>query len=870
MEALDRGLQPNIRASLISAPAGYGKTTLLSAWVRSRQLQAVWLSLSEGDNDPTRFITYLVAAMVNAGVELDIPTFGEGQISEEEFRGRFLIPLINQVGSQAKQMALILDDYHLVRSQTVHDQVGYLLENLPQQAHIYLATREDPSLPLARLRGRGQVNELRMEDLRFRIDESEAFLRFLAEPSLTMDDIHTLHRRTEGWISGLQMAAASLRGHEDIGAFIEGFSGSHHYIMDYLLDEVLRREPEERQTFLLDTSILERLNGSLCDAVRDLSPRSHLTSQKILTQLERSNLFIVPLDEKREWYRYHRLFSDLLQARLQRKHPERLPALHRRASEWFEKHGFVNEAVRHALSTSDAEFGADMIERRSQEVLLRGETTTFLYWVQRLPEDQIKARPKLGIYLAWALLLQGAPLSAVEAHISDSREGRGPPGSSRSLEAFIHISQGHLDEGLALAKEALELLPAEEVFLRNFAAICAAGGYISLGDFEGGMKFMNQVTRSAQGARNRSATIMILCELAELRLKQLRLQEAEQLYQRALEIGTDQDGERLPIAGHAMMGLGNIALDRYQLECAERWLLEGIRLAGRWSLIGTLDGYFSLVLLYEAQGKDALLEEALAKLRDLSLRFDASDIDDIVVDILRAHADLRRGNLAAVREWVEKRGLGWVPDRKPADARGDSMLARLYKYELPILARWYLAEARYDKALQVLHELSDQAAHAQRPRLQIESGILQAMAYHLQDDHTAAMSALSRALELAQPEGLKRIFLVEGDDILQLLKRLRAEPGESKASTFAGHLLDTVEVPSPGVPGSAEKLLDPLSPREMEVLRLLPTGLSAAEMADELTISVNTIRSHLKNIYAKLGVHSRHEAVAKATQTDLL
>ncbi len=908
LTALDRGLQPNVRVTLISAPAGYGKTTLLSDWLQKRDLVAAWLSISEGDNDVARFASYLLATATLAGIgssaEAGEPVEGrsfEGPRSEEELKQRFLIPLINEIGRLTKQVVFAFDDYHLIHSQSIHNLIDFLIENLPSHAHVYIATRADPLLPIARLRGRGQVNELRLEDLRFQEGETEAFLNTLSGLRLAPDSVLALQQKTEGWICGLQMTAAYLRGQENTEAFIQGFSGSHHYIMDYLLDEVLRREPQELQTFLLETAILERLCGPLCDAVRFGETGGSTTdSRQRLRELEQTNLFIVPLDERREWYRYHRLFADLLQARLQEKDAGRIPVLHHRASIWFAEHDYSDDAIQHALLSGDDTFAAETVERYAQDILLRSETATLLHLVQRLPGEQIRQRPKLSIYYAWALLLQGAPLSIVQEQIKGSRSQYGPPGSSHSLEAFILLSQGQIEPALQLAQKALELLPDEEIFLRSFSAMCAAGCLISSGNVEDGVKIMEQIApdagrspvrdgtlsprrRGSDGAPSTMATILILCELAELRLKQLELDAAQALYQRALETATTRDGTLLPIAGHAMMGLGGVSLERYDLDAAEQLLRDGIDLSESWSLINTLDGNLSLAMLYDAREQEGAvrgphLQETLDTLHHLARRFDASEFDDIVVDLLTMRVNLRKGDLAAVHKWIYSRGLDQAPAHKPAYYGSGSVIDRIYKYELPVVARWHIAEARYQESLDVLREAAALAEEAGRPTLLVESYILQAKVHHLLGHKESALKMLEQALKIAGPQQSRRVFLVEGDEIFQLLEAGKREWTSPDTLDFVDSLLNCPADPAVGseslerIEGANVQagLLEPLSPRELEVLRLLPGGLSATELADELLISVNTLRSHLKNIYAKLDVHSRHEAVVKATDLGLL
>jgi LuxR family maltose regulon positive regulatory protein len=870
LEALDRGLQPNLRLTLISAPAGYGKTTLLSAWIQDRGSPAAWLSIDESDNDPIRFLSYLLAALQRANPDLNLPSPTQGQYSETEIQERILIPLINQMEASARQTTLVLDDYHWIHSQSVHDRLGYLLDNLPPQAHLMIATRADPPLPIAHMRGRGQVNELRMEDLRFQVEEARSFLETFADLDLSLDDVHTLTDRTEGWVSGLQMAAASLRGLEDKTAFIQDFSGSHHYIMDYLVDEVLRRQTAQIQAFLLTTSILNRLCGPLCDALMEVTDETPAPSQGILQDLARANLFIVPLDARREWYRYHRLFADLLQARLLSKHPECIASLHRRASQWLEDHGLTDEAVQHALLTHDHGFAADLVERACQDKFMRSETMTFLRWVQRLPEEAIRKRPKLAIFRAWALLFHGAPLSTIEAQLDESREVSGPPGSSLSLQAFIALLQGQIEHGLDLAEEALQALPEGEIFLRDFATFLTIGARIALGDVEAGSRLLEQSSKASQRSGNRMATAMILGELAEMRMRQLRLQESEKLYRQALSIATDDDGKLLPIAGGALIGLGDLAFERYDLASAEKLLSQGIQHVKRWSLVGTLTAHLSMAMIHEIRGDTQAMQDTLETLQDLARRFDASEFDDIVVEMFEARLQVRRGDLEPVRRWVARRELEGAPARKPSIYAEDYYAARFYKYELPVLARLHLAEARYQEALDTLQELSSVAERSDRPFLVIESEVLQARALHAMGDTAASLAALRRALDLGQPHDLMRIFLTEGDDVIHLLQAVRAEGDSPERIDYLDRMLGKIGLPAFKPPFPAQALLEPLSPRELEVLRLLPTELTAEELAEKLIISVNTVRSHLKSIYAKMGVHSRHEAVARAAELDLL
>jgi LuxR family maltose regulon positive regulatory protein len=865
-ETLDTALQPFRRLTLLSAPTGYGKTSLVSAWVQDRRLPTAWLSLDEQDNDPTRFTNYLLAALEKADPRFNPPDLAAGPYAEGEFEASTLIPMLNQMGESERTTLVVLDDYHWIESSTVHLVVGYLLEHLPTQAHMVILTRADPPLPIARLRSRGQLLELRMEDLRFQTEEVQTFLGWFSDVRLTPDQTHILTQRTEGWIAGIQMAAASLRGHADQGGFIRSFSGDDHYIMDFLLDEVLRRQAPQLQVFLLNTSILPRLCGSLCDALLEGSNEESSPSKKILVDLEHANLFIIPLDEKREWYRYHRLFSDLLQARLQHEGPEHIRALHRRASQWFEGKNLLDEAVQHALLSEDSVLAADLLERASQELLMRSETATLLRWLQRLPREEIASRPRLGIYLAWALLFQAAPLSVVEAQLPKGGEDRDPPGGAALLGAFVALAQGKIAEGLELAEHAYEVLPQEEIYLRHLAAFCVAGARISSGDEEGGQSLLETTTLAAQGSGNPSAAVLFLCELAEMRLKQMQLDESRDLYLRALNAATDPEGRRLPIAGRALIGLGDLALERYDLDEAERLLAEGVELTERWSLISTLEAHLFMATLHHARGQWKELKESFELLFDLARRFDASDVDDRVVELVEASLKARQGEFEAVRAWVSRRGLEEAPQRLSTAYAEDHLTSRIYKYELPVLVRLLIADKKYEDAHQAIETLIELAEKANRPFLVLEAEILRALLLHTRGEAQASYAALRRALALARPSQAMRLFLTEGDTLIDLLRTGRPTWDTPDLLEFTDRLLRRSDARRASSTDGPEAL----SPRELDVLQLLPSELTVDDMAKELVVTGNTVRSHLKSIYAKLGVHSRHQAVERARHLDLL
>ena len=899
------------KLTLISAPAGFGKTTLLSEWIAScksqianpqspvaiRNLQFAWLALDEGDNDPARFWAYLVAALQT--IEVDV---GKGVLSmlqsPQPPLEAALTTLINEIAAIPNPFILILDDYHLVTAQPVHDAIAFLLDHLPPQMHLALVTRADPPLPIARLRARGQLIELRQADLRFTPDEAQEFLNQVMDLELAADDVSALASRTEGWIAGLQMAALALQVRlstpeqetERATSLIRAFSGSNRYILDYLVEEVLQRQPESIQTFLLQTSILERLCGPLCDVVvgrdqgsgsRDqemlplLSTHRSLVlagSQEVLEYLERANLFIVPLDDRRGWYRYHRLFSDLLRSRLLQAQPDLMPTLHRRASEWHEQHGLVAEAIEHALSAKDFERAVGLVEQAAEATLMRSEVVTFLNWAERLPELLVRARPSLCLFHAWALLVSGCPLEVVESRLEDVNEGAGLiPGRVNVLRAFIAVLQGQVPGAVELARQALKQLPEDDLFLRNVTTWIVSFSHVASGDFEAGSQALDEVIRTGQQIGNVLIAARAQTYLADVHVRLAQLHKARECYERALEIATDAQGRRLPVASLALIGLGDLAREWNDLEAASRYVEEGIALTRQWSIFAALEGYMILARVRQAQGDADGAGEALEQARQLAVQFKSTDMDDLFVATSQAQLWVAQGNLAAAWQWARERGLERDIDWAELDDPDDFVHYHLRKYECLILARMWLAQDQPDRALSVLEPLRLRMERQGRTRLVIEIEMLQALAYQAQGDVAQALACLEGALALAEEGGYVRLFVDEGEPMRVLLSRLVADRRLPPAA-YARKLLSALNLqpPTSNFQLPTANLIEPLSERELEVLRLLPTALSSTEMAETLFVSVNTVRSHLKGIYTKLNAHSRYEAIARAKELNLL
>jgi len=870
---LDRGFRPNTRLTLLSTPAGYGKTTLLSAWLRARKVPAAWVSLDKDDDDAMRWSNYLLGAFHRAYPQTELPWPLPQGLHESDLMEGVLIPFINTMGRSATQQIIVIDDYHLIQNQSVHDALTFLLEHLPPQGHIVLAARADPPLPLARLRGRGQINELRMQDLRFSQEEVIAFLRCFKDIDLPEADAELLVTRTEGWISGIQMAAASMRGLENSSAFVHSLSGSHHYIMDYLLEEVLRRQPPPLQVFLQGTSILNRMCGPLCEAVLEDASWDPGTGRQLLRELEGRNLFIVPLDENREWYRYHRLFADLLQARLHRTNPQALPSLHARACAWFARNGYPGQAIEHAIAGGDPTGAADLVEGAAQDVLMRHENATFLHWIAQLPEEEILQRPKLGVYRAWSLILQGAPVATIEALIADGALEKGPAGSTESLHSFLALLSGKIQEAMLLSDQALQKLPLEETYLRDLATLFAGSIRASLGMEEEGTHILLERSETLQQSGDRIAAGRILCELAELRSREMRLKDAEGLFRKALSFCTDDHGHYTPLAGQALIGLGELALERFELNQTHQFLQQGMSLIKGWSILNTFNGLIALVMLYELEGDGASLQETMDTLSTLARQMDFTEIDDILVELLEAKIKVRAGDLQAARNWSQRRGLDQGIQQLPSEVR-TQVQSRFHKYELPVLAQLRLAEGRPQEAIEIVEEVIRRAEQFNRPYLQLIGLLLRALAFNAMGLPEHALENLQRALLLGVREKPIYVFLIEGGEIERLLGTLRPNLQDRALRGYADQLLDAfsalARLRKIHQGKGADLETEPLSAREMDVLRLLPSDLTAQGLAEELYLSVNTIRSHMKSIYAKLGVHSRHQAVARSLELGIL
>jgi LuxR family maltose regulon positive regulatory protein len=836
----------NGKLVLVSAPAGYGKTTLVAEWLAqcdAAALKAAWLSLDENDNDPVRFLAHLIAALRQIDPGLGEATLSMLQAPQPPPPEAVITALINDIASLPTSFVLTLDDYHVIRELGIHKQLDFLVEHQPPQLHLVVITREDPLLPLARLRARGQMVEIRQEDLRFTLEECADFLHRVMDLNLSPSDIASLERRTEGWIAGLQLAGLSMRGRDDLPGFIEAFTGSSHYVLDYLVEEVFGRQPADVQDFLLKTSILDRFTAPLCDAV---TQQTH--SREMLQAFDQGNLFIVALDQSHTWYRYHRLFAELLRQRLRAVGTISESALHRSACQWFTGEELFPEAIHHALAGEDWGRAAELVSGQSVSMLGRGELITLLGWIKSLPDEAICARPELCRDYGWALTLTGR-LDEADVYLKRAEEAaRGNDallGEILVAQAYNRRARGDNPQAIERARRALSLLPQADSLNRGLVALTLGLAYWSCGNLREAEQAFLETDQAAQQSNNPYARLTALTYLGIIQGIYGRLHRAEELCRRVVELG----GHAPPVAP-ACIELGALLYEWNDREAAARQVQMGIELSQRTgNRMIESDGYRTLASLLQAGGDPGAALTALEKMDQLALSHEVTPLTRLRNAACHVQVALAQGDFAGASRWAEQ-----VTDA----ADGSLFYPRLGLTS----ARLLLAQGRKNEAARELEGLYETARLAGWDSGMIEVRALQAMAAEPAD----ALHFLEDALRKAQPEGFIRTFTDKGEPMKALLERLKSEGGERKPYilTILAAFGGTVKA-SPSQP-----MNEPMSERELEILRLLAEGLSNREIAERLVITVGTAKSHVHNILEKLGGNSRAQAVAKARELGLL
>ena len=864
---LDAGLVRGL--ILVCAPAGSGKTSLLASWARAGSRPVAWLSLDPSDNDPVRFWRHLFAALDLARPGIGARVAGLLSLAEPPSSAAMVTALVNEFEPAAADVVLVLDDFHLIDVVSLREAVALLAENLPPGLRLVLASRSEPSLPLARLRARGQVAEVDAAELRFTVPEAAALLTGSVSGSFAA----ALTARTEGWAAGLRLAALSLRGQRDTARFVADFSGSNRYVLDYLTEEVLDAQPADVRAFLLETSVADRLSGPLCDA---LTGRSD--GQRTLERIERAGLFLVPMDEVRGWWRYHQLFAGLLRARLDAEQPGRAEKLHAAASRWYESHGLADDAVGHAVAAGDMAEAARLIERHFDSAYMTGERATIVRWLALVPDSVVLARPRLRLGRAFAALVFGDMAGA--AALLDL-----PDGASGADEAFTPFTPSageaasllvNLPAGYAIARAWLAYLRGDPAAMTESAAVAKArlaDGQtllattyqlnLALADWLSGR--LDEAGRGfeALAASWRAAGAISLGArsdrfLGQTQCDQGRLESALRTYTRLVALTETPGQPRAPVAGYGYAGLAEVAYQRDQLDDALRYATEAV---SRCRLLSEAEPMAaSLVTLAWIKHADCDVTGALAVIEEAAQSAPPAATANILnrVPAVRARLLLARGDVAEVARWVAEQGISFADS--PSYLRSREYL---------VLVRLLLAQGQPDRALELVSRLLSQAREQRRTGNVIELLVLRALAFAAAGDRPAAVEALGDAVVFAEPQGYVRVFADEGAPMASLLAGVPAGAG----IVSAGYLARVIRACRRDASQSARQaqgLVDPLTARELEVLTLLAAGTPNQGIADSLVVTLDTVKKHVTHVLAKLGAANRTEAVARAREIGLL
>jgi LuxR family maltose regulon positive regulatory protein len=853
VERLDAGA--GCKLTLVSAAAGFGKTTLVAEWLNHVQCPRTWLSLDRGDNDPVQFGTYLVAALqvVDEGIgQAALSLLGSPQVPPLE---SLMTLLINDIAASPQRFVLVLDDYDTIRAEAIHGAVEFLIEHQPPQMQLVLVTRQDPPLPLPRLRVRRQVVEITEQDLRFTAEEAGGFLSQALGLDLDPRVIAALEARTEGWIAGLQLAALSVQGRsaDRIAEFVEIFRGSHRHVIDYLAEEVLAQQSEEIRDFLCQTSILDRLTAPLCDQVTGRND-----SRSVLMQLDASNLFLVPLDDERTWYRYHHLFADFLRTELD---PETEASLHSRASRWLVAQGLLPEGVKHAMASGDLDRAAGVVSLASAEAFGSGSLATLQGWLDALPDEAVRGNSELATYQGCLLLLAGQ-IGQAGAYADAAEQSLlpdapiAPRGRLLSLKAHLALTAQDLDATLEYSRQAMAYLDPGDSAFRSLTSNLLGQVLEAKGDVAAAADVYREAVRSERGAGIEVGALVVLFNLV-LALNELgRRREALTVCRRAAEERTFPPGRGLPVTDGIQLAWSVLSYEANELERAEEQVMRALDHADRANIAdGVVWGRLILARVHLARGELGQARQIAQEGRRYVTDRDLYEGKALWFAAIEAQANLLAGDLAEATHWAEM--AGFSPGDVPHHWDDPQYLTYV---------RVLLAQNRLEDAQKLLDTMERTASQGGRRRKLITIDLLQAAAHRAAGRTEQAVARVEKALSLAAPEGYCRAFLEEGPAIVDLLPRVR-----HVAPTFVSEVLEAASTKGAGHPApQPQALVEPLSGRELEILHLIAAGRTNPEIAELLYLSLNTVKWHAKNLYGKLHVGSRVEAVARARELELL
>ncbi|MGF9649460.1 LuxR C-terminal-related transcriptional regulator [Pseudarthrobacter oxydans] len=885
-------LLPEARAdrklTLICAPAGFGKTTLLSQWVHrvraaEPEVRVAWLSLDDGDNDPARFLAHLIAGM--HGVDATIGSGAKALLDATQAAAAepVLVALINDLAQVGTTFIVVLDDYHAVEARPVHDAVAFLLDHSPPQLQLAIASRSDPPLPLSRLRARDQMTELRAADLRFSAKEAQAFLNESMGLGLSAEHISALEARTEGWAAGLQLAALSLRGNADVPGFIDAFTGSNRFILDYLVEEVLQHQPDGVRNFLVRTAILDRLSGPLCDAVTGQGG-----SSAVLDHLERANLFVVPLDDRRQWYRYHHLFAEVLRARVSHEEPDLQQSLHRRASEWYQHHDLLEDALKHALAAGDFERAGALLEAVMPAIRKSRQDATLRAWLNALPDHIVRANPVLSVFYAWLMLTSG-DLGAVEQRLQDAEHGLAEASrdGERTRELRTGLKAGSeefsaLPVTIAVYRAALAQAVGDvagtAAHARRALVLCgpddhlsraASAGFLGLaawarGDLDTAVPTFAEVAPNLHAAGNIADELASTMVLADLWIARGSLTEARRLLEQALTAADSAGISAGPPTADLHVGISALNAETGDLAAAKEHLAAGVSLGEAASV--PENRYRRFVVMARLEHLSGDPDRAIGLLEEAERRYLRGFFPEVrPIPAIKARIWIGQGALREASDWARARNL----------TSGDE-LTYLREFEHLTLARLLIAQHEagppsgcLGDAFELLERLLQAAQAAGRGGSVNEILVLKARAYQVQGSLDSALEALEQALKRTAAESHVRLFLDEGAPMIALLRRAAVE---HICPSYVSHLLHAANTgaTAPATPHSTDTMPVQLSERELQVLRLLDSSLSGPEVARQLFVSLNTLRTHTRHIFEKLQVNNRAEAVRRAREHGLL
>lgn len=830
---------------LVSAPAGYGKTTLAASWLEETERSSSWVALDAGDTSVPTLLRCLSDALTPHTRDFELDTEQPGALQ-----------LLSQMVAVPSDHVVVLDDYQEIRSREIHELFDYLLQRLPPHIHFIILTRHDPPIGLSRLRGKDEVTEIRAADLEFTVEETARLLAESEAGGLEGVHVEALRRRADGWAAGIKMMAASLRGKQDPTSFVESITAGSRAVFDYLLEEVMAGVDPGLAEFLMRCSILDRLTAELCSVVAGVE-----NSQALLELMERENLFVTPLDENRRWYKLHHLFAEVLLVRLEQTRADELLRLHAAAADWLAEHDGIVEAVRHYIAAKEYHRAASLLEVHGEKLMMESSLEPVLHWAGAIPDAVLSDHPAVAIIQAWASLLSGRPMELVNRRLKASRVGRESPLAS-VLRSFQLLMAGQVEDGIAVAEEVERV--ASGSFVSGFLDWVKALAKLLEGDLQGGEVALRELSRQTFSSGNTFVGLMALVHRAEVHVIRCELAAAEQLCRKALSLGVDSRGEPLPVSGAAMLGLGEVLRLRGRIDEAECMLREGIETLRGWFAPAGIDGHVSLAKVLRARGEIDESDRQIERAADLAESFDITRLDDRMVEADRCTLLLQSGRVAEA-SWriTELVAESWDDAESFVDQylRGKEAIleARL------ALASGAAADA-HETALAIAED-----EHAQGRNLRaIEAFIVAALAAAEEGDIEGRTRSIERAIALAEPAGCTQPFIDEGSLLASLLYAARSDGCDQPF--IAGLLAAFPLEDQTDVAGAAaeEAGIDRLSRRELEVLAHIARGDSNKEIAQELYVSVRTVKWHTSNIYDKLDVTGRTAAIARARQLGIL